>query len=139
MFDIDESSQTFGTVISAFNYRSALPAAKLLDGPVHGKELCEIALSPVDRNVVLLNIRRTNLVRYNIASREAKLIDVKSLNVTNKTFFFGATFSYNGRVIPLTVNLVINAGSPLNAGGGVFADYSSKRRGRLLEDTTCPM
>ena len=99
MFDIDVSSQTFGSVLSIFNYRTALPAAKLMEGPAHGRELCEIALSPVDANVVLLNIRRTNLVLYNVASRVAKLIDVKSLNVTNKTFFFGASFSYNGKVI----------------------------------------
>jgi len=76
-----------------------MPALKLLDGPPHGRELSEIALSPVDRNVVLLNIKRTNLVVYNIASRNAKLIDVKHLNVTSRTFFFGATFSYNGKVM----------------------------------------
>ena len=93
------TSQTFGSVVSVFNYRTALPATKILDGPPHGRELCEIALSPVDSSVVLLNIKRTNLVRYNVASRDAKLIDVKSLSVTNKTFLFGATFSYNGKVI----------------------------------------
>jgi len=102
VFDIDTASQTFGSVVSVFNYRTALPGAKLLDGPPHGKELSEIALSPVDRNVVLLNIKRTNLIRYNIASRDAKLVDVKSINVTNKTFLFGATFSYNGKVMLLT-------------------------------------
>ena len=106
MFDIDVTSQTFGSVTSVFNYRTALPAAKVLDGPPHGRELCEIALSPVDRNVVLLNIKRTNLVHYNIASRDAKLIDVKSLNVTNKTFFFGATFSYNGKVLSMLLVIV---------------------------------
>jgi len=102
VFDIDVTSMTFGSVISVFNCRTALPPAKIIDGPPHGRELCEIALSPVDRSVVLLNIKRTNLVRYNIASREAKLIDVRSLNVTNKTFLFGATFSYNGKVISVS-------------------------------------
>ena len=99
MFDIDLDSPTFGSVLSVFNYRTSMPALKLLDGPPHGRELSEIALSPVDRNVVLLNIKRTNLVVYNIASRNAKLIDVKHLNVTSRTFFFGATFSYNGKVM----------------------------------------
>jgi len=95
------TSPTFGSVLSVFNYRTSLSGVKLLDGPSHGRELCEIALSPRDRNVVLLNIKRTNLVQYNIASRDAKLIDVKSLSVSNKTFFFGATFSCNGKVILL--------------------------------------
>ena len=98
MFDIDLASPTFGSILSVFNYRTAVPGLKLLDGPPHGRELSEIALSPVDRNVVLLNIKRTNLVVYNIASRSAKLLDVKCLNVTNRTFLFGATFSYNGKV-----------------------------------------
>jgi len=108
VFDIGVSSPTFGSVVSVFNYRLSLPAAKILDGPPHGRELCEIALSPVDRNLVLLNLKRTNLILYNIASRAAKLIDVKSLNVTNKTFFFGATFSYNGKVEQLLVGLVVH-------------------------------
>lgn len=107
MFDIDETSQTFGSVVSVFNYRTALSPAKVLDGPPHGRELCEIALSPVDSNVVLLNIKRTNLVRYNIASRDAKLIDVRSLNVTSRTFLFGATFSYNGKVISARCMLLL--------------------------------
>ena len=107
VFDIDVTSPTFGSVISVFNYRTAMPAAKILDGPPHGRELCEIALSPVDHNVVLLNIKRTNLVRYNIASRDAKLVDVKTLNVTNKTFLFGATFSYNGKVLCVIFNLLL--------------------------------
>jgi len=98
VFDIDLASPTFGSILSVFNYRTAVPGLKLLDGPPHGRELSEIALSPVDRNVVLLNIKRTNLVVYNIASRSAKLLDVKCLNVTNRTFLFGATFSYNGKV-----------------------------------------
>ena len=93
------TSPTFGSVLSVFNYRTSLSGGmKLLDGPSHGRELSEIALSPVDRNVVLLNIKRTNLVLYNVASRDARLLDVKALNVTNKTFLFGATFSYNGKV-----------------------------------------
>jgi len=99
VFDIDESSPTFGSVVSVFNHRTSLPGVKILDGPPHGKELSEIALSPVNRNIVLLNIKRTNLVLYNVASREARLLDVKSLNVTNKTFLFGAAFSYNGKVV----------------------------------------
>jgi len=102
VFDIDVSSVTFGSVVSVFNYRTSLSGVKLLDGPSHGRELSEIALSPVDHNVVLLNIKRTNLVHYNIASRDAKLVDVKCLNVTNKTFLFGATFSYNGKVLSLS-------------------------------------
>jgi len=109
VLDIDLSSPTFGSILSVFNYRSAVPALKLLDGPPHGRELSEIALSPVDRNVVLLNVKRTNLVVYNIASRMAKLIDVKCLNVTSKTFLFGATFSYNGKVITC-LTLVFDAG-----------------------------
>jgi len=98
VFDIDANSQTFGNVLNVFNYRTALPAAKILEGPPHGRELSEIALCPVDRNVVVLNIRRTNLVRYNIATHEAKLIDMRPLSVTNKTYLFGATFSYSGKV-----------------------------------------
>jgi len=98
VFDIDISSPTFGTVVSVFNYRTDMPGAKLLDGPPLGLDLSEIALNPVDSNIVLLNIKRTNLVCYNIVTRNARLIDVKSLDVTSKTFFFGATFSYNGKV-----------------------------------------
>jgi len=103
VFDIDPDSQTFGSIVSVFNYRTAVPALKLIDGPPHFCELSEIAVSPVNRSVVLLNIKRTNLVVYNIASRSAKLVDVKCLNVTNKTFLFGATFSYNGKVISVVI------------------------------------
>ena len=110
MFDIDEKSPKFGRVLSVFNYRTSMPGVKLLDGPPHGRELSEIALSPVDNNVVLLNIKRTNLVCYNIASHSARLVDVKCLNLTNKSFLFGATFSYNGKVTLLHVAVIIASG-----------------------------
>lgn len=98
MLDIDVNSKTFGATLVSFNYRTAMPCTKLLDGQPHNRQLCEIAVSPVNDQIVLLNIKRTNLIRYDVSRQEAKLLDTKAINASSKTFFFGATFSFGGKV-----------------------------------------
>lgn len=99
VFDINNESRTFGEVILTFNYRNALPGFRFLEGPQHVRELSEIAVSPVDDKVVLLNIKRCNLIRFNMTINEAKVVNVKAIGATNKTYLFGASFTYNGKYI----------------------------------------
>ena len=99
VFDIDRNSRTFGEVSYLFNYRVALPSVRFLEGPQHGQELSEIAIYPRDKNVVLLNIKRSNLILLNMSKNEAKVINTKPIGATNKTYFFGATFTWSGKYI----------------------------------------
>ena len=94
--DLDRSNVTFGQVIRTFNYKGAFPYFKFLEGPRFGKELAEISISPKNQDLVLLNIKRCHLIIFNVETCMAKLIDVKAIGATNKTYLFGSSFSVDG-------------------------------------------
>jgi len=78
-----------------------MSGTKFIEGLPQNRELCEIAISPVNNKIVILNIKRTNLIRFDTVKHEAKLLDMKPINGNNKTYLFGLTFSFGGKVILL--------------------------------------
>ena len=91
--DVDPLSNKFGSSLLQYDYQTVFPKLTLLDGPPHGRELAEIAVSVEKPDLILLNIRRANLVVLNIKTRQSKLLDMNAIGANNKTFLFGAKFS----------------------------------------------
>ena len=72
---------------------------RYLEGQPQCCELSEIAISPLDEGVVVLNIRRSNLIRYIIDRKEARAFETKVICASNKTCFFGVTFNSTGKLV----------------------------------------
>ena len=99
VFDIDPTSQTFGTVIIDFDAQSVFPEVLNSEGPRFGKELGEVAISPENAHHIAMNIKRCHLVIFNVDRLSAKLMDMKEVlrgRIRSKVYLFGTIFNYDG-------------------------------------------
>ena len=98
VFDIDPDSPNFGDFLLEYDFRAAFPKVKFPDGAPHGNELAEIAISPQNRDLMVLNIKRVILVLLNVRTYESKLLDAKQVyqrcgKNPQKLYLTGARFS----------------------------------------------
>jgi len=66
VFNIDVLNRQFGEIVLTFNHKMgglSGGGSKLLEGLPQFRELAEIAVCPINEDLVVLNIRRSNLVR----------------------------------------------------------------------------
>lgn len=99
VWDLDPTSKSFGMVLNEFNYKS-IPNHRFLEGARENCALNEIAISPIDHTVIVLNIRRCNLVLYHTKLEcDPVPFDMKAIHPTVKTCLSNVTFNYNAVLV----------------------------------------
>lgn len=98
IFDIDHKSRFFGNLIKTINYKNM--NHKFTEGRREYCDLSEIAISPIDNKIVVLNIKRCNLVFLHVKSEILPtILETKHLKNVNKIGFTNVNFNYNGLLI----------------------------------------
>ena len=91
IIDISPESDTFGMVI--FDYEYPATAPKMNGGNPMFKELAEISLSNKNPFLVILNIKRSNLLLLDVNERRSHLMETESLGHAEDLFLYSACFS----------------------------------------------
>ena len=109
MFDLDTRSPHFGTVTAEFSPQGTFSGVQVSEDVPFGCELAEIAISPFDDNVVLLNVKRCHLIRLDVTTLAARLFDTTAAIANGggagvaaaavSIYIDGATFSYDGSFV----------------------------------------
>lgn len=104
VFDIDQTSGTFGKLLMAFDPTEDLPSNILKQfRDFKGNEVTEISISPVNQSMVLLNINRLYLVCLDTVSGLRTHMKTQLFagpaGQPPRVFIFSALFSGNGQFV----------------------------------------
>lgn len=105
VFDIDQTSGTFGQLLVAFDPTEDLPPHVLKQlRTFMGNEVTEISISPNNQTMVLLNINRLYLVCLDTVSGSRTHMKTKSIyeqgvQPSSRSLIFSSLFSGNGQFI----------------------------------------
>ena len=101
IFDIHPQSRSFGRTRLIFNYLNAYPELQHMDSPIYSNELSSISLSPRDDTMVLISIKRCQLILLNVAKQTSQKLDMTPVNQTGEkgAFLTHARLSGDGKFI----------------------------------------
>ena len=111
VLDIDSTSPTFGGEILKFDCLRFLPQLSpdvCYEERSFPKELAEISISPQDQNIVLLNVRRYELICLNVSNCSSTLM-VSPKNTAQ--VIASSSFNYNGKLVLANSENVLNVWS----------------------------
>ena len=98
VFDIDTQSHKFGSVIKTLDYKTL--SYKFHEGRPEYCALNEIAISPIDSSIVVLCVKRSNLLYLKVNSEQPPVpLETKAFKNVSHTGFTNVNFNYNSLLI----------------------------------------